>query len=45
MKLKKLAFDLTVCKLADTAAVNLELPLYFIGRTDEELLKSTGVRG
>ena len=37
MRLKKMAFDLTVCKVANTAAINLELPFYFIGRTDEEL--------
>lgn len=37
MKLKKLNCDLTVCKVADTTAINLELPFYFIGRTDEEL--------
>ncbi len=37
MRLKKLAFDLTVCKVADTAAIDFELPFYFIGRTDEEL--------
>ena len=37
MKLKKLNCDLTVCKVADTSAINLELPFYFIGRTDEEL--------
>lgn len=37
MRLKKLVYDLTVCKVADTAAINLELPFYFIGKTDEEL--------
>ena len=37
MKLKKLPYNLTVCKVVDTTAVNLELPFYFIGKTDEEL--------
>ena len=37
MKLKKLPYNLTVCKVADTTAINLKLPFYFIGRTDEEL--------
>ena len=37
MKLKKLLYNLTVCKVADTTAVNLELSFYFIGKTDEEL--------
>ena len=37
MKLKKLEFDLTVCKVADTTAIDLKLPFYFIGKTDEEL--------
>ena len=37
MRLKKLVYDLTVCKVADTDTINLELPFYFIGKTDEEL--------
>ena len=35
--LKKLPFDLTVCKLKDISAVNLSAEFFFIGRTDEEL--------
>ena len=37
MELKKLKYDLTVCKLAGTEAVDLSKEIYFIGRTDEEL--------
>ncbi len=37
MELKKLPYDLTVCKLADTADLDLNAEFYFIGRTDEEL--------
>ena len=37
MKLKKMEFDLTVCKVSDTTAIDLALPFYFIGRTDEEV--------
>ena len=37
MELKKLDFDLTVCKTASTADLDLNDPFYFIGRTDEEI--------
>ena len=37
MKLKKMPYNLTVCKVADTSAIDLALPFYFIGKTDEEL--------
>ena len=37
MKLKKLPYNLTVCKVTDTSTIDLKLPFYFIGRTDEEL--------
>ena len=37
MELKKLDFDLTVCKVASIAEINLEADFYFIGKTDEEL--------
>ena len=37
MELKKLPYRLTVCKLPQTADLNLNAPFYFIGRTDEEL--------
>ncbi len=37
MKLKKLPYDLTVCKLADITDLNLKEEFFFIGRTDEEI--------
>lgn len=37
MKLKKLPYRLTVCKVADLSAINISSDFFFIGRTDEEL--------
>ena len=37
MKLKKLPYSLTVCKLRNTADIDLTAEFYFIGRTDEEI--------
>ena len=37
MILKKLDFDLTVCKLSDTSTIDLTEEFYFIGKTDEEI--------
>lgn len=37
MKLKKLIYDLTVCKVKSEADINLSNDFYFIGKTDEEL--------
>ncbi len=37
MDLKKLSCDLTVCKLPDTADVDLGKAFYFIGKTDQEI--------
>ena len=37
MKLKALPQALTVCKLADAAAIDLNQDFYFLSRTDEEL--------
>lgn len=37
MKLKTLAYELTVCQLASEAGIDLSKPFYFIGKTDEEL--------
>ena len=37
MKLKKLTYRLTVCKVADLSAINISADFFFIGRTDEEL--------
>ena len=36
MKLKKLDYDLTVCKVASELDVDLSKEFYFIGKTDEE---------
>ena len=37
MRLKKLPYNLTVCKVEDISAINLSAEIFFIGRTDEEL--------
>ncbi|WP_316636476.1 ACT domain-containing protein [uncultured Ruminococcus sp.] len=37
MELKKLPYRLSVCKISDIAAIDLQKEFYFIGRTDEEL--------
>ena len=37
MKLKMLDEDLTICKAASAADLNLEGDFYFIGKTDEEV--------
>ena len=37
MKLKKLPWDLTVCRLSSAETVNLSADFFFIGKTDEEL--------
>ena len=37
MKLKKLPYDFTLCKVADAAAIDLNAEIYFVGKTDEEL--------
>ena len=37
MKLKKLPYALTVCKLDSAEHIDLNADFYFIGRTDEEL--------
>lgn len=37
LKLKKLTWDLTVCKPEDISAVDLSKDFYFLGRTEEEL--------
>ncbi len=37
MELKKLGYDLTVCKLSDIKYIDLSREFYFIGRTDEEI--------
>ena len=37
MQLKRLPYDLTVCKLEATTDIDLSKDLYFIGKTDEEI--------
>ena len=37
MELKKLEYDLTVCKLSDLKDIDLSREFFFIGRTDEEI--------
>ena len=37
MELKRLPYDLTVCRLADGAAVDLSAEFFFLSKTDEEL--------
>jgi len=37
MELKKLPYDLTVCKVASAEGIRFEADFYFIGKTDEEL--------
>lgn len=37
MELKKLEYDLTVCRLADIKEIDLSREFFFIGRTDEEI--------
>ena len=37
MKLKKLPYALTVCKVSDAAAIDLRADICFVGKTDEEL--------
>ena len=37
MQLKKLEYDLTVCKVAAETDIDLSKEFYFIGKTDEEI--------
>lgn len=37
MELKKLEYDLTICKVSATTDIDLTKEFYFIGKTDEEL--------
>ena len=37
MKLEKLSYDLTVCKVSSAQEIDLSRDFYFIGKTDEEL--------
>ena len=37
MKLKKIPYRLTVCKVKDISDIDMDAEIYFIGKTDEEL--------
>lgn len=37
MKLKRLEYDLTVCKVSDITDIDLGNEFFFIGKTDEEI--------
>ena len=37
MELKRLAYDLTVCKVSDISGIDLGKEFYFLGKTDEEV--------
>lgn len=37
MELKKLEYDLTVCKVSAIADIDMNADVYFIGKTDEEI--------
>lgn len=37
MELKKLEYNLTVCKVTDIMSIDTSAELYFIGKTDEEV--------
>lgn len=37
MKLKKLPYELSVCRLPDMSGVDLGMEFFFLGRTDEEI--------
>ena len=37
MELKKLEYDLTVCKVSAIADIDKDADFYFVGKTDEEL--------
>ena len=37
MTLKKLPYDLTICKLSSVADIDMNTAFYFISRTDEEI--------
>ena len=37
MKLKKLPYKLTVCKVGDVSAIDLSVDICFVSRTDEEI--------
>ena len=44
MELKIIPHRLTVCKVADISAVDMNADFYFIGKTDEELSRQKILR-
>ena len=38
MKIKKLEYDFTVCKVKSVDNIDLAKPFYFVGKTDEEIV-------
>ena len=37
MELKRIAYELSVCKVADVSDIDMTTDFYFIGKTDEEI--------
>ena len=37
MELKRIGYELTVCKVTELSGINMDTDFYFIGKTDEEL--------
>ena len=37
MKLKKLPYEFTICKVETVSEINMESEIYFVGKTDEEI--------
>ncbi len=37
MELKKIPYDLSVCKVQNVADIDFDTDFYFVGRTDEEI--------
>jgi hypothetical protein len=37
MNLKKIEYNLTVCKVSDLSKINLNSEFFFVGKTDEEI--------
>lgn len=44
MELKKLPYDLTICKLSNTSDINLNTEFYFIGKTDGGDVRNEAIR-
>ena len=37
MELKKLEYDLTICKVSTITDIDMDTDFYFVGKTDEEI--------